>query len=68
MWAGDGRGHVKRISVETIMRILLLESIHEDAQSMLEAAATPVRATALDAATVAQEAQGCSAIITRGGG
>jgi D-3-phosphoglycerate dehydrogenase len=50
------------------MRILLLESIDEDAQALLEAAAEPVRATALDVATVIGEMVGCAAIITRGAG
>jgi phosphoglycerate dehydrogenase-like enzyme len=50
------------------MRILLLESIHEDAQALLEATATPVRATALDPRTVAREAEGCASVITRGAG
>lgn len=50
------------------MRVLLLESVHEDAQAMLEEAAEPARATALDAKTVAREATGCGAIITRGAG
>ncbi len=50
------------------MRVLLLESIHEDARALLETKAEPVGATALDAATVAREAAGCGAIVTRGAG
>jgi D-3-phosphoglycerate dehydrogenase len=49
-------------------QVLLLESVHEEAQARLEAVAEPVRASALDAATVAREAAGCAAIITRGAG
>src|SRR5438094_8492681 len=48
------------------MRILLLETVHEQAQALLDRAAEPERATALDAATVAREARGCQAFITRG--
>lgn len=50
------------------MRILLLETIHEEAQALLEAAVGPVSASALDEATVTSEARGCQAIITRGRG
>jgi D-3-phosphoglycerate dehydrogenase len=50
------------------MRILMLESVHEDAQAMLEAAAEPVRASALDPAAVMRELDGYEAIITRGTG
>src|SRR3712207_367429 len=50
------------------MQILLLESIHEDAQALLDAAAEPSRASALDSTTVAREASGCASIITRGAG
>ncbi|MFL5334482.1 MAG: NAD(P)-dependent oxidoreductase, partial [Geminicoccaceae bacterium] len=50
------------------MQILLLETVHEEAQSLLEAAAEPVIASALDAATVIAESSGCRAIITRGRG
>jgi D-3-phosphoglycerate dehydrogenase len=50
------------------MRILLLETVHEDAQALLDAEAEPTCVTALDAATVSREAKGCRAIITRGRG
>jgi D-3-phosphoglycerate dehydrogenase / 2-oxoglutarate reductase len=46
----------------------MLETVHEDAQALLDAAAELIHASALDAATVAREAVGCSAIITRGTG
>jgi phosphoglycerate dehydrogenase-like enzyme len=49
-------------------RVLMLESVHEDAQALLDATVQPIRATALDATTVAREAAGCGAIITRGAG
>src|SRR5947209_6327281 len=50
------------------MRILLLESVHGEAQALLEGAAEVVRATTLDAEMVAREAGGCQAIVTRGRG
>jgi phosphoglycerate dehydrogenase-like enzyme len=50
------------------VRVLLLESVHEEAEARLEAAVEPVRATALDVETVAREAAGCAAIVTRGAG
>lgn len=50
------------------MRVLQLESVHEDAQAMLEAAVQAVAASSLDVAAVAREAAGCAAIITRGTG
>jgi D-3-phosphoglycerate dehydrogenase / 2-oxoglutarate reductase len=50
------------------MRVLQLETVHEDAQARLAAEAELVRAAALDAATVARETAGCMAIITRGTG
>ena len=53
---------------EPMTHILLLETVHEEAQALMEAAAALLRATALDASTVAGEAAGCEAIITRGAG
>jgi D-3-phosphoglycerate dehydrogenase len=50
------------------MRVLMLETVHEDAQALLNQAAQPVTASALDAETVAREAGGCGAILTRGTG
>jgi hypothetical protein len=38
------------------MRVLLLESVHEEAQALLDAAVEVKRATALDGDTVAREA------------
>src|SRR5712691_156477 len=46
----------------------MLETVHEDAQALLEAEAETVSATALDAATVVREAAGFQAIVSRGRG
>jgi D-3-phosphoglycerate dehydrogenase len=50
------------------VRVLLLETIHEEAQALLDAAAETTSATALDPSTVTRQAAGCRAIITRGRG
>jgi D-3-phosphoglycerate dehydrogenase / 2-oxoglutarate reductase len=50
------------------MRVLLLESVHDDARALLEAAGEVRVAEALDADSVRAAAAGCGAIITRGMG
>lgn len=50
------------------MRVLLLESLHEDALELLMDAGEISFADLLDAASVAAAAQGCEAILTRGMG
>jgi D-3-phosphoglycerate dehydrogenase len=50
------------------MRVLLLESVHDDAYVLLKTETEVARASALDAETVTREAAGCAAILTRGTG
>jgi D-3-phosphoglycerate dehydrogenase / 2-oxoglutarate reductase len=50
------------------MRVLLLESVHDDARALLEAVGGVRVAEALDAVSVRAAAEACGAIITRGMG
>jgi phosphoglycerate dehydrogenase-like enzyme len=52
----------------TLAPVLLLESVHAEARSMLEAACEVRLAARLDAGEVREAARGCGAIITRGMG